>query len=326
MVDTIHIELDTESDLPTGSFDMPRLLNVIDISSEVTKRPSGLQCYIGKFRNFNITIVGNTIDINGSLTKYYKNNNLDFLSKEDISNALKMLSWELGINVERGRLRRIDVADNFFLSAPPQKYIHAFIELPKARPGHPHRTGKYFHRSNTTAYVYDKAEELKRKDEPTYHRLMNAHSAANLLRFEVRYQSQLPALFKIKSVKVALLHSSSFLKKLADGWLKHYNLILKAHLVECDAIKNPGLFKRLLMCKGIFAFDSQSLVNNLNVIDSLINDLHDINQWEYHVTYRLKTFVRRLLSDPTLTIESPLIRELDDAIENSNIVKSFVNN
>ena len=133
MIDTVHIRINIERDLILKSKDyIQRLLNVITVDKEGIKHTTGTKYYIGKFRNFIIEIDDNNVAVKGSLAKYYKGNNLEFFGREEIYKALKMLSAELGLNVEKGRLSRIDVADNLYLTTAPKKYIDLLIGIPKS--------------------------------------------------------------------------------------------------------------------------------------------------------------------------------------------------
>jgi hypothetical protein len=265
-----------------------------------------------------IGIKGDVISIKGSIAKYFHGNNLKLFRPVDLGPALNMLSHELGFNVGRGRLYRIDIADNLYLSKDPREYLNALLVLPRSiSTANP--TSKYFKRSNTTCLFYDKRKELKAKDSVTYQRLLKNAPESNILRYELRFECRLASFFKVKIVKVAHLLSSTFRKKLAEAWVNHYDLIIKERIEEYPEIKSPDKVKRLIMYKGIAA------MGGYKSLAALVDDISQKNDWPSQTKYRIKSLLKKIANDDFLSIESPLVKELGNAIYNSNIVKLYIN-
>lgn len=317
MIDTIHIRINIIEHLIQGKDYIQGLLNVMTVKREGTNHITGTKYYHGKFKNLIIDIDGNKIAIKGSLAKYYNGNNLDFFSREDLIKALKMLSTELGLNVERGRLSRIDVADNLYLSTTPKKYVDLLIGIPRANAFKKGQT-KYIERSCSTCVFYDKKKELYKKDVHTFNKLNKSGSNANVLRYEIRYERKLRQLFKVKTVKVALLHSTTFLNKLAEGWINQYQLITKVKQESYNEITIVSQFKKLIMFKGIIA------LGGFETVGKMIDDLKAINNWKYMPAYNLKQLSKTISNDEFLVDDLPLIEELDAAIADSDIVKYYI--
>jgi hypothetical protein len=319
MIDTITIWINVVEDLPPGKDYIQSLRNAINLTKEGYKHSTGNRYYIGKFDNLTIVIDGNNVSITGSLAKYYQDNNLAFFGRTELYLALKQLSAKLGLNVERGRISRIDVADNLFLTQCPSKYIDLLGGIGKAE-GRFIKQSYYIERSRSTAVFYDKKKELHKNDPPTLYALNKSRPNSNVLRYEVRFKCKLSQQFKFGSIKVALLHSSTFLKALAESWLNHYNKTTKVKQESFKDIQLIAQFGKMVEFKGIGA------LGGIEKVKKIIDKLRRENQWPYKPAYDLKKRLEALSNDTLLVDESPLIEELDAAILDSDIVKYYINN
>ncbi len=319
MVDTVRIEVDIMEDLPQGKDYITRLLKVIDDQKERTDKHRGITTpkIIGKHYNFIIAITNNRfISIQGSLTKYLKGNNFDCLTADEIKQALRLLSKHFGFNVECGTLKRIDIADNLYLSEKPKRYVDSLLRVRNVNPW-VNRNTKYFELSQVTIAVYDKLKELE-KNDPTLHHIIKRDSPnQNVLRFEVRLLKQLNKLFKVKKVKAVLLYSPSFLCQLARQWYQKYESITKAtEELSLNVTSLPQL-KRALIYHGVKAH------GGINAVINLIDVLKEEGNWVGSTPARAKSALKEIMNDGLLVKKLSLIEELDEAVANSNIITIF---
>lgn len=178
-------------------------------------------------RNFRVTTRNKKLIIEGSLAKYFNGNNIEPFSWLDVRSAINKLSWEIGLPLEEGILRRIDIGMNFSVDKdvieyfPEMFHLHCYQRIQK------HKTTLRFennsHRFNFC--FYDK-KRLVLKSRRNYDDFELVSRYKNLMRIELQIEENLPLFLKRKEpVKVSELFSQCFCKLLMKKWLRLYKRI-----------------------------------------------------------------------------------------------------
>jgi hypothetical protein len=318
MCDTLFASIDIRTLNPNIDY-LSNLRNAITVKSEGFNYLSNYNYFNGKHRNFIIEVQGPHVTIKGSLAKYFKGENYSVMTPQEIKLALKRLSKNLGIPVEKFTLTRVDIGECFFLNEPPKKYIDCLINIDRAET-YPKKGTKYFIRSRQTLAFYDKMKELQKKDPATYTWLRRLKGNSNLLRYELRFTSKLSTIFKLKKIKVVHLYSSNFLARLAQEWINHYKMINKVKIENIVGISTVKDLERLLVFQG--------LKSHGNIEDSIkwIDATGKSNGWNAMTMSRAKRRAKEILNNHFLVTDSYLINELNYAIANSKILEEFVLN
>lgn len=180
------------------------------------------------------SVVGNNnfLLIDGSLAKYFNGNNIDNFDWKFVKPAIKMLSHELGLPIERGRLLRIDTACNIELDEPVTEYFPELNYLRfYQRIDNKETTLRFMsNQENIHMLFYDKLAEIGGKnyrDKEIAGMLGNK----NLLRYEVQIQQRAAKALGMKQIKAVHLYSTSFYKKLLEDWYSKYCDIEKKALM-----------------------------------------------------------------------------------------------
>ena len=72
----------------------------------------------GHLQNLRVSISDSGVGVKGSLAKFYLNDNLQQLTRQDSQRAIELLSDTLQVPVSRAIVSRLDVAHNIMLDHP----------------------------------------------------------------------------------------------------------------------------------------------------------------------------------------------------------------
>lgn len=180
-------------------------------------------------KNFRVTTRNKKLIIEGSLAKYFNGNNIEPFSWLDVRSAINKLSWETGLPLEEGILRRIDIGMNFSVDKDVIEYFPEIFHLHCYQRIHKHKTTLRFennsHRFNFC--FYDK-KKLVLKSRTNFDDIELVLKYKNLMRIELQIEESLPLFLKrTEPVKVSELFSQDFCKLLMKKWLRLYKQIQK---------------------------------------------------------------------------------------------------
>ncbi|MGC4100383.1 phage/plasmid replication domain-containing protein [Ferruginibacter sp.] len=181
---------------------------------------------------FSVTGNNNCLVIEGSLAKYFNGNNVDNFDWKFVKPAIKMLSHELGLPIERGTLLRIDTACNIELDQPVPEYFPELNYLRFYQRIHNRETTLRFmsNQENIQLLFYDKLAEIGSKNYRDKE-IGEILGYKNLLRYEVQIQERAAKALGMRKIKTVHLYSTSFYKKLLDDWYSKYCDIEKRALM-----------------------------------------------------------------------------------------------
>ncbi len=294
MIDTIHMYTDDPSTL--DSFD----INCLDSCKLKYGDYGYYQC--GTLSNFLVIINERKIKIQGSLTKYFLNNNIKNMNRLQIYEAFQKLENALGIPIGDFRISRIDIGVTFEMNSIVANYLDTLIELPNyAIEIHPNES-KYFKNGRKTLSFYDKYKECISNKTLTY----TLSNTRKLLRYEIQIQEA----YKVLGVAtINDLYKDKYLGKLVEMWKDYFHKIKKSKKlidVELIELNKPKDFDSYLACIGKDEMGKQETFN-------LLNKLCDANKID-----------RRRKSDITKRIEAnemkfcrtnKYVKELEDKVD-----------
>lgn len=315
MIDTIHIRLNLNDFTKRDYY-----FETLKVRAGLIKTSINLitheNSYRGNFKNFQVFVKGYYVTIAGSLAKYHLNNNVDILTKEGISQALKQITKDLGIPLQRGTLSRIDIAVCLQVLSAPEDYMKLLTGIKNGYAKND-RGSLYFHRKFHTAIWYDKLNELEEKDHLSY---LTYKEKGNLLRYELRFEKKLKQILNRKDVKVYMLHSTSFLSKLAKEWIKNYDMTSKRTFEITSIISSFKVMREFVLYKGVMAMLDGGSVYDLSRLIGTFKK----NGWSAADVSRCKRRFEELYNNDDFSEKSTLIKELDELIYGSEIVQQFV--
>ena len=243
MIDSLNIEID--KDLLTNEM----VEGVINRMKEpkVYNGVNGIYGY-GKIDNYRIVIheTGN-IYLTGSICKFFYGNNLRVIKKEQVGEALKLLSNRTGLPIEKGRIMRIDVGLNLEVENLTKYYFDCLKETSRFVKNQRDTEVRYSKESFDIVF-YDKMKELRKNDPITYER----NKGKKVVRIEARLRKRVRGLLGYdNNVKVVMLRSTTFYNKLQQFLVKQYEAIEKRSNLKMNEIREVSDVKNLITYNGI---------------------------------------------------------------------------
>lgn len=229
-------------------------------------------------KNLRVTTRNKKLMIEGSLAKYFNGNNIEPFSWVDVRTAIKKLSFEMGLPLEEGILRRIDLGVNLSVDRDVIEYFREMIHLHHYYRIHKYKTTLRFennsHKFNFCFYDKKKCvlNENRNREKKNYDDIELVSEYENLMRIELQIEERLPLFLnrEEESVKVFELFSRDFCKELMKKWLRLYRRIQK---------RGVSLFP--LGTKGLY--DYESLIKR---------EFIETHGWEV-LDYRLNQLVKQ---------------------------------
>ena len=114
MYDTVVLKL-LKEDIG-DKYDWRSVFNKIDPTSEYKQVEGGS----GHIKGLRVSVTEKCVKVSGSLSKYFRGTNLDSLTLSQIEKAIKQLGKDLGVPMIKADVERVDMAENFEMSRPPE--------------------------------------------------------------------------------------------------------------------------------------------------------------------------------------------------------------
>jgi hypothetical protein len=242
MIDTIHIY--TKSYNVLESFDIGVIENLTVHNGKFGKY------FKGNIGNFRVTYSTNNLSFQGSLTKFLLGNNVQNMSRNQITEAFKKLEAKLGFEIGNFRISRIDIGVTFEMKSIIPMYLESLVEMPRYNVNTYGSETKSFMNKSKTITFYDKANKYNSKKHDLRLADLDMNSD-NLLRYELQIKKANRILGKIT---VNELNTDKYLKKLVNMWKNDFHKIKKNRkLIDIELIKftKPKDFFTYLACDRI---------------------------------------------------------------------------
>lgn len=226
MFDTVSFRL-TRDDYNGADFLSETPCYITDISEHHYNNGDVI---IGSLGNLRVSCSDYQIKVkDGSLCKWYLGDNLQTMGRKDTERAIEKLSDLLHLPMSKAQVTRIDVSQNFIMRYPPKVYFNHLGEMRNAaRLEEPNTL--YYRKQDCELCFYDKAKELKAKQEV----LPELYKGRNILRYEQRYTRRLAKRLSVPEVKASMLYDEAFYIDLLDRWRDGYKAIQKINDIQLN--------------------------------------------------------------------------------------------
>jgi replication protein CRI len=263
----------------------------------------------GKLNNLSVRITPSGLTIEGSLCKYFHNNNLQVLTPHDIALAINKLSNLFQLPLHLAYVYRLDFAYNFIMQRPNQEYLHQFNEARYFKRISIDNKNSLIYSTNLEAMAfYDKYEELQIKNV----QIPDKYKDKYILRYEYRILKNLKQkLNRSTPLQLGDIIQPEVYKLLVDKWAssyfkieKHMNMRFSDSIID-KSIKN---LKNAHLLKGL------GVDGGLEQYLSMLKVAYDDGSISRSKYYRERQRIKQLSNDEKLTEESDAIAELDKKI------------
>lgn len=264
----------------------------------------------GVLDNLYIKVTDCYLSISNSISKYYHGNNVENLTREDFKRAIIKLNDALGFSVDDFKVTKLDVAANLFVDLPPSNYINQFGEYPRVSRLPVFEHSIQYKATNHLTRVYDKVKETGKSKLPF------EHFGKEIIRIEHSFKGYLAKQLKHNKPKVTVsdLYDEDFFNRIKDIWAERFHKIKKRNiptLINWDDISTTK--KAIEMIVGVLI---NSCENHDEIFKCLFSELKNRNPLKYPKYYtKVKKDLQNLINSPIVTGESPLIKELDEKVE-----------
>ena len=316
MFDNIDFKLKNTEVALTDFFDTLQYLTAItgEHNFNGERVVSGILGNANNDNYFKITVSNNGVNIkNGSLCKYYLENNFKTLGRSDTQKAIEKLSDTLHLPIDKATITRLDVAQNFIVQNPVQVYYNHLGELKySTRIGIGNGNGiietLQYYQSRGLLIFYDKLKEQTVKRQPIDELYVNR----NVLRYEQRHTSRLAKTFNVERVTASMLFDENFYIKIIKEWKNNYFNINKINdfIINFEGMKN----KTDLYNLGVLALIEMQ-GGELNVITQ-IKEAQKTGQLTKKQAFDMRQAVKVACDTKKgLTVPNEAILELDKKVK-----------
>lgn len=202
---------------------------------------------LGRIKNMYVYGNDKFIKIEGSLAKYFNNNNVENFDFRFVKPALNLLSYELGLPLNDGILSRVDIGANIILNNEVSDYFPELSYLEYHQRINRHTTSLRFENNSyrVNLLFYDKLNYFLKKEKVI--KDYNFNFLINLMRIELQIQERVSQIMKTPNLRVSDLYSQDFCKLLLKKWLELYKNIQKeAIMIYPTTLKGNSDFEKFV--------------------------------------------------------------------------------
>ena len=304
MYDTINLWLPIDR---AGSFDLGKTLQNLSGITEHSRNDG--QVYVsGYLNNYKVNISEQGVSLKGSLAKYFLPDNFHTLTRADSIRAIRKMSDELYLPIDRAKIGRIDFSQNLLMKYEPEAYYNFLGECQHYN-RLPQPKSLYYSNGLRQKLFYNKIAEGKAKGLI----LPDVWIGQNVLRYELRLTSRLPKQFNLPEITAKTLSDEKFYMGLFDKWQKEYEAINKLHSINFNLsdMNSPKDFWKQINLMAV------NMIGQEKIMQEIENLRHQkaFDKPEYYS--RLKKEIKELCKTPDLTTSSDLVAELDKKIKSA---------
>ena len=302
MIDFVQISI---KDKNSHNFKLSKIPNIYvhNHSSEHNQR--------GNLNNLKIYLNESILIIKGSLSKFYQGENCTPLTIEQVKEAVYILEESLGFNLAKSEITNLEIGVSLIVTEPVLAYSSLFHKKSKYT-DHVIKGGEtvYFIGGNKKFSIYDKGKKMLRskKEEKMIPKL---YRNKNVIRLELRFDQPLTILEAFgQALNPHDLYNPEICHKAQQRFLEFYKSIHKKGqtlLVRDEKKLTKNQINRILAA----AYYSES-----NIPENFLKYSKEINKISLRTYREITNEYRKITSNNTFFDTSPLIQELDNAIDN----------
>lgn len=298
--------------------DMPDIAQYMDNGNEQTDITSGEVHTYGFIDGLRVSQFLGGYVVSGSLSRFFYPNNLYPLSYHTTAEAVEKLSDRLHLDMREANVTALEFGTQFPMAKPPSVYFSKLGDMSRKVRVRCNANTLYYQgvgrttrtRQREVLAFYDKIADAKAKSME----IPKGLEDANLLKYELRLNGRLARQLGVQEVKASTLSDKGLFKLLLTKWSEDYFAISKLHTTKTDImseIRSPkdaiNVFIARLMSK-----------QEKDEIADFISELKRFDVFTDPKSYtRVKSKLKELSSNASLSVTDEDIRELDDCIRNT---------
>ena len=221
----------------------------------------------GNFKNLKIEINNYTLKISGSLPKFLLGNNIEILTCSQVKEAITKISQELGVDIRKAKVVRLDISACFFMKNKVEDYF-PILDSRKSlkRSNIKKETLMFINKSKEKTkhiMLYDKTKEMEDKGSEIPDRYKNK----NILRYEIQIFKRIKKELGISELTADLLFDKQFYNNAIEYLIKEYERIEKKPTINFGAIDKSQKSKEIvdnILIMSLFELSKNKLQETLD--------------------------------------------------------------
>ena len=260
----------------------------------------------GKLKNLHIEQKDEGILMKGSLTKYYKGNNIENLNRKDTEYAIEKLSDDIRVDCRAGRVYSLEIAVNIFLKNLYGEYLEYFGDFQNNfLKKFTIQDSIYFENKTRKIKIYNKIPECKRKKQNIPENIKGL--GLDIMRIELTLKKRLAKEFGFP-VYIKSLYDKGFYIQAVNKLIDYYSKINKITkiVMNPDKYYTPKEYFDYMLIEYI---QTKGLDNILSDIDNKRKKFNNSVQASL-----CKSRVKNDFEKDIVLQDKSLIYEIDDKI------------
>ena len=222
---------------------------------------TGQHSITGHAENLRVKVTDRSCSVQGSLSKYLLNDNVQTLTRKGVQLATEKLEDILNLPMRQATVTRLDIGDNLRVKHPPAAYLPSLLATPYFDRIERQNSLTFSNKQRAMTF-YDKLREAKASREE----LPFLGSTHHLLRYELRLLKNPASRLGLQELTLKELQTELVYMLLVDTWLSHFQSIPKAdNLIAEYTMNNTRSLQHYLISRGIEAAGGkQNILNEIN--------------------------------------------------------------
>lgn len=276
-----------------------------DIAEHTFK--DGLSVITGKLGGLKVSVNHYQVKVcDGSLCKWYLGDNYQTMGRSDTQRAVEKLSDALHLPMDRAKICRLDIAQNFITKHPTEVYLN-HLGLLKYSQRLRQPNSLYYVQSGGLLCFYDKNKEQQSKRDA----VPVLYKGRNVLRYEQRYTKRIASQMNVPQVTASTLYDETFYMCLLNRWRDSYRAIQKINDITLN-------FKAMKTKQDLYKMGVLSLIEQAGGQVQIIEQINEALK-RGDLTRKQAFDLRQAVKDACsinegLTVQSDAIEELNKKV------------
>lgn len=276
-----------------------------DIAEHTFK--DGLSVITGKLGGLKVSVNHYQVKVcDGSLCKWYLGDNYQTMGRSDTQRAVEKLSDALHLPMDRAKICRLDIAQNFITKHPTEVYLN-HLGLLKYSQRLRQPNSLYYVQSGGLLCFYDKNKEQQSKRDA----VPDLYKGRNVLRYEQRYTKRIASQMNVPQVTASTLYDETFYMCLLNRWRDSYRDIQKINDITLN-------FKAMKTKQDLYKMGVLSLIEQAGGQVQIIEQINEALK-RGDLTRKQAFDLRQAVKDACsinegLTVQSDAIEELNKKV------------
>ncbi len=276
-----------------------------DIAEHTFK--DGLSVITGKLGGLKVSVNHYQVKVcDGSLCKWYLGDNYQTMGRSDTQRAVEKLSDALHLPMDRAKICRLDIAQNFITKHPAEVYLN-HLGLLKYSQRLRQPNSLYYVQSGGLLCFYDKNKEQQSKRDA----VPDLYKGRNVLRYEQRYTKRIASQMNVPQVTASTLYDETFYMCLLNRWRDSYRDIQKINDITLN-------FKAMKTKQDLYKMGVLSLIEQAGGQVQIIEQINEALK-RGDLTRKQAFDLRQAVKDACsinegLTVQSDAIEELNKKV------------